>query len=119
MDERNQKELRQGILRAVIAVNILVILSIIAVGGCRANAPEPQAITEKPRTIEIVIAGAIKKEDIKVMPEDCHLLKVPAGTVIGDTVTVQDGYWISDKNYMRVAVVLMLFERQEKEDTRE
>ena len=119
MDERNQKELRQGILRAVIAVNILVILSIIAVGGCRANAPEPQAIKEKPRTIEIVIAGTVKKEDIKVMPEDCHLLKVPAGTVIGDTVSTQAGWWISDKNYMRVAVVLMLFERQEKEDTRE
>ena len=48
----SQKELRQGILRAVIAVSILVILSIIAVGGCRANAPEPQAITEKPLTFE-------------------------------------------------------------------
>jgi len=30
-----KKDLRQGILGAVIAVNILVILSIIAVGGCQ------------------------------------------------------------------------------------
>ena len=105
-------DLQRRILWVVIAVNLLVILSILAVGGCRANAPEPPAIKEKPVTFEIIIAETVKTEDIKLMPADCGSVKVPAGAVIGDTVTVQDGWWISNQNYMRVQVVLMLFERQ-------
>jgi len=111
MDSRLKRDLRRRIVKSLI-IHAIVVTAIVTTNCRQQRAVETIAVKKAPAPLEIVIHDTLSKEDIKLMPLACHSTQVPEGTLIGDTVTARDGFWISNQNYMRVAVVLRLFERE-------
>lgn len=117
MDNWLKKDLWLRIIKSLF-VHTLVVISILITTNCRQQ-HEIKAVEEKTKPIAIEISGRLKREDVKLMQPGCHSMKVPMGTLVGDTVTYENGLWISDKTCMRIAGVLKMFDEKVMEVIRE
>ena len=103
MDKRMERDLRRRIVISLVVIHVIIFISTIGI-SCRIEPPAKIDIHELP-----------EREEIKLMPLSQHSMKVPVGTMIGDTITAHDGYWLSEQAIGRMAFMVMMAEKAKKE----